>query len=141
MKAHPHANGIEAVFDAKAKTKFTTSHRKERNGFFKEYTALCFDPDNADMRAVVTLRLYWPRETCYACIWVNGNGVHTSGSGKAGGGGYCKESAAAAYAIRNAGFRLNMDIDGRGTGRVRDAVLAIAHSLGFSEARIHVAHA
>lgn len=147
--AHPLANGISAVYDPNAKTRFTTSHRKEKNGFFAEYAALYADPEHAEMRQPVVLRLYWPSDvTCYACLWANGDrhqfggpAVDTSGSGKAGGGEYCKASAAAAAAISNAGFALSQDIDGRGTEKIKDAVLAIAHALGFSGARVHYSHA
>jgi len=145
---HPLANGIAAAYDPTAKTHFCASHRKENNGFHGEIAALYSDPETQEMHAPVVLRLYWPGNTCYAALWVNGrrsatfpDGVHTSGTGKAGGGGYHKASAAAMAAITNAGFTLSYDIDGRGEGSMRDAVLAIAHALGFSGARLHYSHA
>jgi len=138
---HPLANGISAIHLPNTKTKWTTSHRKEKNGFHAEYAALVLNPTCQELRQPVVLRLYWPSETCYACLWVNGEEVHTQGSGKAGGYGYCKASAAAQAAIDNAGFRLSCPIDGRGTEKIKDAVLAIAHALGFSGARVHYSHA
>lgn len=140
-EAHPLANGISAVFLPDVKTKFTTSFRKEKAGLHAEYSALVVEPESQTLRQVVNLRLYWPGEVCYAALWVNGCEVNTSGTGSAGGGGYCKASAAAHEAIANAGFALSEPIDGRGTGKIRDAVLAIAAAVGFPEARVHVAHA
>ncbi len=139
---HPLANGISAIYHPHAKTKYTTWHRKENNGFAAEYSAL-FPTGHQEMDQPVVLRLYWTASTCYACLWVNGRekDIHTQGSGKAGGGGHCKASAAAAYAITNAGFSLSQDIDGRGTEKIKDAVLAIAHVLGYSQARVHYSHA
>lgn len=146
--AHPLANGISAIYDPKAKTSFSISHRKEKNGFYAEYSALVALHERQEMCAVVSLRLYWPSSTCYACVWINSylpgqenEYISTQGSGKAGGGGYCKASAAAAAAIDNAGFKLSQDIDGRGTEKIKDVVLAIAHALGFSGARVHYSHA
>ena len=124
------------------KTKFTTSHRKEKGGFHAEYSALVQSPYYpAELQAVVTLRLYWPAPTCYACLWINAEPVHASGSGQAGGAGYCKASAAAGEAIRNAGFDLSEDIHGRGTSLIGEAVLALAAAVGHPEAKLHVAHA
>lgn len=147
--AHPLANGIAAVHLLDAKTRFSISHRKEKNGFYAEYSALVpYGEDSQELKAVVSLRLYWPGTVCYACAWIssyipgsNREYISTHGSGQAGGGGYCKASAAAQAAIDNAGFALSEPIDGRGTDKIKDAVLAIAHALGFPEARVHVAHA
>ena len=124
------------------KTKFTTSHRKEKGGFHAEYSALVQSPYHpTELQAVVTLRLYWPASTCYACLWINAEPVHASGSGQAGCGGYCKASAAAGEAVRNAGFDLSEDIHGRGTSLIGEAVLALAAAVGHPEAKLHVAHA
>ena len=94
-----------------------------------------------EAHSVVTLRLYWPASTCYACLWVNSDPVHTQGSGKAGGYGYCKASSAAGQAIRNAGFTLDREIDGVGIDAIREAMKAIAVELGHPEALLHEAHA
>lgn len=133
---------MKATYNPTAKTKFNPSHRKERTGLHQEYSALIPDDNpQREMRAVVTLRLYWPASVCYAALWVNGQDVHASGTGSAGGGGYCKASAAAGEAIRNAGFTLSQDIHGRGTDAIREAVLALAEAAGYPDARLHVAHA
>ena len=135
---------MKATYDPTAKTKFTTSHRKERGGFHAEYAAIVpddYEHNKSRSRAVVTLRIYWPASTCYACLWVYSDPIHTSGSGSAGGGGYCKESAAAGEAIRNAGFTLEKRIDGVGTQAVEEAVLAIAAACGYPAAMLHRSHA
>ena len=94
-----------------------------------------------EAKAVVSLRLYWPgQSTCYAAIWTQCGEHHSSGTGKAGGGGYDKKSAAAAEAIRNAGWELSEDIDGRGQSAIREAVKAMAVAAGFPDALYHTAN-
>ena len=131
---------MKATYTPTVKTSFKTAHRKEYK-LHQEYSALVPDlnyPGKA--RAVVTLRTYWPAQTAYACLWVHGSDIHTFGSGSAGGYGYCKESAAAAEAISNAGFELSGNISGVGTRAIEDAVLAIAAAIGRPDALLHVAH-
>jgi hypothetical protein len=79
-----------------------------------------------DGATVVDCRIYWPGSVAYACLWVGGDDIYTSGSGKAGGFGYCKESAAIGDAIESAGFDLSEDIYGRGTTQAEKALLAVA---------------
>jgi len=137
-----------ATYDPKAKTKFSTSHRKENGGFHAEYAAIVpdnYEHNHSKCRNPVTLRLYWPGTVCYACLWVGGKvegeEIYTSGSGNAGGGGYCKASTAAGEAIRNAGFKLERRIDGVGESAIEEAVLAIAAAVGYPDAMLHVSHA
>lgn len=133
---------MKATYDSTVKTKFNPSHRMERGGLHQEYSALVPDDNpQREMRAIVTLRIYWPASVCYAALWVNGDEVHTSGTGSAGGGGYCKASAAASEAIESAGFTLSKNIHGVGTSAIREAVLALAEAAGYPDARLHVAHA
>jgi hypothetical protein len=146
--AHSLANGLSARFRKDYKPKFSTSHRKKKNGFYAEYSALFADAETQEMHAPVVLRIYYPGNVCYSCIWISNyhpgfqsDYISTRGSGTAGGGGYHKQSAAAQAAINNAGFELSLPIDGRGEGMMRDAVLAIADAIGFSGARVHVSHA
>ena len=133
---------MKATYDPTAKTSYTSSHRRESGGLHKEFAMVItskYRPGEA--HSVVTLRLYWPASTCYACLWVNSDPVHTQGSGKAGGYGYCKASSAAGQAIRNAGFTLDREIDGAGLEALREAMKAIAAELGHPEALLHEAHA
>lgn len=129
-------------------TQYRQSHRKENGGFSYEFAALVMEPSSSrivEMKAVVTLRLYWSGTgtTCSACIWTHGgrSDTYRNGSGQAGGGGYCKKSAAAGEAIRNAGFELSEDIHGRGEDCIRRAVIAVAAAIGYPEAKLHIAHA
>ena len=72
---------------------------------------------NGELREIVDARAYMGRSrnssTVYASIWVNGNGIYTSGKGSAGGYGYHKESAAFQDAISSACIELYGDVYGR----------------------------
>jgi len=82
------------------------------------------------VRQAVTVEWYMGRSSkssvVYCNIWVNNA---CSGTGKAGGGGYCKRSAAFSDALRSAGIEIDEAIDGRGLGVVGDAVKAISLTL------------
>lgn len=97
---------------------------------------------------IVTARAWMGRSrnasTVYASIWVKSkSGDWTSGTGKAGGYGYHKESAAFQEAIDSAGIELfgdvygrektnkHADISGVGTSAMHDAFLAIARAAGY----------
>lgn len=132
---------MKATFDPAAKTKFSRSHRKE-NSLHKEFALVIPSSYRSnEARAIATLRIYWPGTVCYACLWINADPVHTSGSGSAGGYGYCKMSSAAGGAIRNAGFQLDRSINGAGESAVCEAMHALAECLGHPEALLHIAHA
>jgi hypothetical protein len=112
------------------------SCRKENAGLFREYALI--DLDTGKVRA--TLRLYWPGTVAYACVWIDGGGAYARGAGRAGGGGYCKASAAAGAALGDAGVTLRDDIDGRGLESIRDALMALGVHLGVARPHVHVAH-
>lgn len=86
------------------------------------------------MKEVVTARIYGAKSgngsRNYASLWIRpvhyGSGLHSSGHGWAGGGGYHRPSAALSEAISSAGWSLSEDIDGRGDRAMEDAVRAIA---------------
>jgi len=113
------------------------ANRKENAGLYREYALI----DAATNSAPVVLRLYWPASVCYACVWVNRAENYARGAGRAGGGGYCKASAAAGAALHDAGFRFESDIHGRGLESIRGALAAIAEYIGIDQFYIHVAHA
>lgn len=114
------------------------SHRKEKAGLWREYALI----DPADGKAVVILRIYWPGTVAYACVWIHGGaGAYARGAGRAGGGGYCKASAAAGAALADAGVRLEGDIDGRGLEAIGGAMRALGEWLGVKGGILHVAHA
>lgn len=136
---------MKATYNKNAKTKFTTFHRKGNKCYFDSYTALvpCKDYEGKnDLKAVVELRLYGTGNSNTAALWVNDSisGIHTSGTGQAGGYGYHRPSAAAGEAIRNAGFKLSEAIDGRGDNAIEQAVKAIAEAIGYSDCPVFHAH-
>lgn len=93
------------------------------------YTVAGFDPVAQRVVAVVTLRLYASRSAAriHACTWIYpADGAPRRGHGSAGGRGYCRRSAAGAYALDAAGVRLSESVDGRGDGVLREALLATA---------------
>src|SRR6185436_15552495 len=68
----------------------------------------------------------------YCALWAGDNEIgHGNGVGKAGGGGYCKQSAAYEYALNQAGFYPTDPISGRGMSVVEESMEALAHHLGF----------
>lgn len=136
------ANAQVATIDpSKDGSSIKSSHRKEGSGLAKSYAAVVPDKYGSRVaRKVVDLRIYWPAQTAYACIWLDSDNFRSAGSGSAGGGGYCKESAAADSAIRAAGVKLAVSVDAAGTRAVEDAVLAIATALGYPDAMLVVSH-
>jgi hypothetical protein len=135
---------MKAKFNSERKTKYTSSHRKEVKVYFEEYAALVPSSNKGYTKAAVTLRLYLTDSKAYCCIWIASGPKfdnYTQGSGSAGGYGYHRPSAAAGEAIRNAGFGLSEDINGRGDEAIREAVQAIARAVGYPRALIHKAHA
>ena len=96
---------------------------------FAAYTVVGFDPAEQRTADPVTLRLYASREArrIHAITWVYPTeGAPRHGHGWAGGGGYCRRSAAAARALEAAGVELSEAIAGRGEGAIRAALLATA---------------
>lgn len=63
-----------------------------------------------------------------------------SGSGKAGGYGYNRMSAAVSDAIKEAGFKLDKDIAGVGESAVKEALLAISVEMGCFNPQILSSH-
>jgi len=120
------------------------SHRKE-NHFFKELAVI----DAKTGHSVISLRFYAPGYTVYAVVWTHfpeskkhPSGYYTRGSASAGGYGYCKQSASAGSAIREAGIHLARSINGVGMDAVRDALHAVAYAYNPRKKWIiHEAHA
>ena len=82
------------------------------------------------VKQAVTVEWYMGRSSkssvVYCNIWV---GSVCSGTGKAGGGGYCKRSAAFSDALRSACIKTDEVVDGRGMVIVGNAVKAISLAL------------
>lgn len=135
---------MKATYNATAKTKWTRSHRKEGKCFFDSYSVIDLANPNKygrnEMHALIELRLYGTGNQNFACLWVHGEQINTQGSGRAGGYGYHRPSAAAGEAIRNAGFSLSHDIGGVGDDAIKEALGAIAECLGIKNFGIFHAH-
>lgn len=139
---------MKAKFDSTKKDKFTLSHRKESKCHFESYAIITMGQASMPRfkaKIPVELRLYGTGNTNFACIWINNEKfgqdgeVCTHGSGRAGGYGYHRPSAAAGEAIRNAGFELltdegnPMDIGGVGEQAIEQALCAIADAIGIKD--------
>jgi len=119
------------------------AHRKE-NGFHKAFMVL----GAGQRKAAIDARVYWSSTaaTCYVCVWIHhddtkkGVSYYRSGSGKAGGGGYHKPSAALGDALAKAGVWISQPIHGRGDASMRDALLATGRAIGLRNPFIIEAH-
>jgi len=114
-------------FEPKSENK-VSRHRKEKHGLHSAYLAI-----NKKGSVIAELRTYWPDTVCYACIWIHGDKFYANGSDRAGGGGYCKESAACGGAISNAGIDLEHNIHGVGQNAVVDGMEAIGRHIAGKE--------
>ena len=98
------------------------------------------------LRELLTVHWYKGRSSgasrIYCSLWLHGGYTADgrSGHGQAGGGGYCKFSAAFAGACHSAGIILDQDVHGRGMSSVRDAIEAIAKACGYGGDILLVEH-
>lgn len=114
------------------KAKYTTSHRKEGKCFFDSYQIISLADTpwrDGAMPSRVSVRLYGTGAQNTACMWINSGDTHLNASGKAGGYGYHRQSAALQEAFDNAGITLSRRIDGVGTSAMEEAMLALAKAL------------
>lgn len=95
--------------------------------------------DNGKLINLITVRCYMGRSSSasvvYATVWVHGD-HYTSGTGKAAGYGYHKQSAAIGDAIENAGIEMSESINARGDSAITEALEAIARAMGFESCLI-----
>jgi len=86
-----------------------------------------------EMKTVVSARWYKGRSryasTMLCSLWVYGDNYYTSGHGQAGGGGYCKSSAALYWAAKDANIELSRSTSG--TGEMDETLIAIAKGMGY----------
>ena len=117
---------------------YTSLYRGTNYGNQKEtiktMNLICFDlVGDADFTELVSVRWYMGRsrsaQTVLCTIWVSGRTVCGSGSGRAGGYGYCKISAAFSDACDKLGIDINRPISGCGREPVRRAIDAIAEAV------------
>ena len=101
------------------------------------------DACDGRFRNPVTLRIYMGRSrtasVVYASVWIHTrDGRYLSGTGKAGGYGYCKRSSAAREALRSAGIAFDEHWSASGIGKVREALIATAHACGYADVPLTV---
>ena len=109
---------------------------KIQHGFYKEI-AVIHDENTTPCR----FRFYNTGQTIHCCAWISGKEVYSSGYGKAGGYGYCKESAAMHDAIRDADITMSEHWGGMGDSKQREAAIAIGKKVtGKRNLFMHVAH-
>ena len=112
---------------------------KIQHGFYKEISII-----EGDKGAACRFRFYSTGQTIHCIAWMSGNKpwLHGSGYGKAGGYGYCKESAAMESAIINSGVTMGEHWGGMGDTKQREAAFDIAKKLtGKRKLILHTAHA
>lgn len=98
---------------------------------FAAYSVVGFDPAAQRVVEVVVMRLYASTRAAriHACTWIHpAEGAPRHGYGAAGGGGYCRRSAAGAEALEAAGVELSEEVAGRGVSVLRKALLATARA-------------
>ena len=124
------------------------SYRKEAHGLHKQYTLLnlgaapYLTPAGIPQYpSTAIVRVYWPAQTAYACVWLSFADSYSVGKGKAGGYGYCKESAAIDEALRSAGIQLEHSIHGVGESAIWGALAAIAEFAKLTKWTVTVSHA
>ena len=122
-----NTDNVVTSFEAPKKDCFVKSFRKE-NKLHAAYSLI----DIKGERVLIDLRLYYPSETCYCCVWLKTPDNWVSASDRATGYGYHKESAAAGEALRKCGFQFKEGIDGRGDEAIVSALYAIGVYLGYS---------
>ena len=79
------------------------AHRKE-NHFFKGLKIVSFNTETKEFSEPIDVRWYGTQAVTYCCIWGTIKGVYFNGSGKAGGYGYDRSSAAFSEALESAGL-------------------------------------
>lgn len=101
------------------------------------YLVIGIGPSRSDVDELATLRIYSGKsrdcQTVWASLWVHNK---ASGSGSAKGYGYCKDSAATAEAISNAGILIGKDISGAGERAIEDVLHAIGVACGYDTVRV-----
>lgn len=141
MKAIITAENVEAI-------RTSDRDRQYKNGLDHGYKAVMIQ--GKKLESLVEIRIGSTASAAYACAWLYSPKVkdkegHTvkpsfwnSGSGRAGGYGYHRQSAAAESALSRAGVELSEAIGGRGDQAIRDAVEAVGKALAPKGARVFV---
>lgn len=123
-----------------SRIKFTEKNENARNLADKKEvieTRVLLAVEDGKIKELMTARWYMSKSksamTIYCSIWCwsGAFGDYTSGMGKAGGGGYCKTSAAFASALKSAGIEHDHEIAGRGMYEVEKFMTDLANQFGY----------
>ena len=86
-------------------------------------------------REIIVVRWYMGRSSkssvVYCSIWINASDIYFSGTGKAGGYGYPKGSAAFQEACESAGISISPSISGVGESAIKEVLSEIGRILGY----------
>lgn len=113
------------------------SHRKE-NRFDRSFKVISFTDKGFNVD--IDLRIYQTDATSYACVWFGHCGGMANGSGKAGGYGYHRTSAAVYQAFKSAGIEFTEAWGGSGNGSIEYALRLIAKEKGINNFFINESH-
>lgn len=139
LKGHKMKKESQKVIEIKAQT----NGRQLDKPIVSTFSAIIRDSsayDGSGLRDAITIKVYKSARgsMVYASAWIaftdkrTGASVYASGSGSAGGYGYCKASAACADALASAGVKLSQSISGVGERAVEDALRAICKHFGHA---------
>lgn len=118
------------------------SQRKENSRLNRSFSVVDLTKrHNHEAHESIVVRTYWPGSVCYACVWIMAHPLHGNGSGKAGGCGYCKESAAIQAAFESAGIKFGKSFGAAGLSAVREFLADLARTLGLTDFVIVESHA
>lgn len=135
---------MTSTYDPSAKTSFTRSHRKEGKCFFNSLSIISLadtpDASGGRMPLRIEARFYGTGSQNTCCLWIHSAPLYTQGSGKAGGYGYHRPSAAFEAAANAAGFTFSEGVSGVGESAVREALLAMARTLKIKRPAITEAY-
>ena len=129
MKATITTRGAEGI-------RISHRDREEKNGLAYGFKAVTVRKDK--LEDLVEVRVAFTKSgMAYAVAWIyqppeycpDGAGMWGSGSGRAGGHGYHKGSAAVEQALHRAGISLDEAIGGRGGEATKEAILATGQAL------------
>lgn len=119
------------------------SYRKENAGLYRSYKVLDLSKRMPEYNAAacpVDVRVYWPNEVCYTCVWISTDDAWGNGSGKAGGYGYDKETDAIENAFLAAGVKFTKPFGAAGRESFREFLADLARTLGLTDFIIVESH-
>jgi hypothetical protein len=124
------------VISVKQDRGITYGHRRDK--LFRRQFSLVYKDGDRYREGIIARFYSGTSSTC--CLWINYGDTWRSGSGKAAGGGYHKDSASFSYALECAGIELKDDVACRGDEAVVEAMYAISSYYGIQDCVVIKAH-